>query len=75
MSTPQVRFIIDNAGHKSSVVVPYRQWEKFNSNYHKLLNKIRVLTGIKEGFREVTEAQKTGKKLQKLSAFLNESRS
>ena len=74
MNTPHVQFIIDSSGHKSSVVLPYKQWELFNNNYHMLLNKIRVLTGIKDGLNEVIEAKRTGKKLQTLSSFLNESR-
>ncbi|MFC0609829.1 hypothetical protein ACFFGQ_18975 [Rufibacter quisquiliarum] len=73
MATP-IQFIIDNEGHKKSVIVPYKQWEELNQRYEKLNNKVQILTGIQEAMNEVANSRKTGKKLQTLSDFLNESR-
>ena len=73
MPTP-IQFIIDQEGHKKSVIVPYKQWEDLNQRYEKLHNKIKILTGIQDAMNEVEQARKTGKKLQKLTDFLNESR-
>ncbi len=73
MATP-IQFIIDNEGHKKSVIVPYKQWEELNQRYEKLNNKVQVLTGIQEAMKEVAQARKTGKKLQTLTDFLNENR-
>jgi hypothetical protein len=75
MSATAVQFIVDNAGHKTSVIVPFKKWEMLTSQHEKLLNKIRVLTGIADGLDEVKAAKKTGKKLQSLSDFIDESRS
>lgn len=65
--------MIDEKGEKTSVLVPLKTWEKINEDYNKLQNKLMVLTGIKEGFNEVKEARKSGKKLQTLKDFLHES--
>ena len=73
MATP-IQFIVDQEGHKKSVIVPYKQWEDLNQRYEKLHNKIKILTGIQDAMNEVEQARKTGKKLQKLTDFLNESR-
>ena len=73
MATP-IQFIVDQEGHKKSVIVPYKQWEEMNLRYEKLQNKVQVLTGIKDALKEVAEARKTGKKLPTLTEFLNESR-
>ena len=73
MPTP-IQFIIDQEGHKKSVIVPYKQWEDLNQRYEKLHNKIKILTGIQDAMNEVEQARKTGKKLQTLTDFLSESR-
>lgn len=73
MATP-IQFIIDNEGHKKSVIVPYKQWEELNQRYKKLHNKVQILTGIQEALKEVANSRKTGKQLQSLSDFLDESR-
>ena len=68
-----LKYIVDEKGAKTSVLVPLKTWEKVNQEYTKLQNKLKVLTGIKEGLREVREAKKSGKKLQTLKDFLRES--
>lgn len=67
--------MVDENGEKTSVLVPLKTWEKINNDYSKLQNKLTVLTGIKEGFAEIKDAKKTGKKLQTLKDFLSESNS
>lgn len=69
-----VQYIVDKKGQKTSVLVPYKDWEEINLKYEKLLNKVKVLTGIADGIAEVHKARKSGKKLQPLSDFLNENR-
>ena len=68
-----LKYMIDEKGEKTSVLVPLKTWEKINLDYLKLQNKLKVLTGIKEGLAEVLEANKTRKKLQTLKDFLGES--
>ena len=70
-----LKYMIDEKGDKTSVLVPLKTWERINQDYNKLQNKLKVLTGIKEGFNEVKEARKSGKKLQTLKDFLRESNS
>lgn len=68
-----LKYMVDEKGTTTSVLVPLKAWEKLNQDYHKLQNKIRVLTGIRAGLSEVNEAKKSGKKLQLLNDFLRES--
>ncbi len=67
--------MIDENGDKTSVLVPLKTWEKLNQDYFKLQNKLKVLTGIKEGLNEVRNARNSGKELQTLKDFLRESNS
>lgn len=53
--------MVDENGEKISVLVPLKTWEKINQDYHKLQNKLNVLTGIKDGLNEVREAKNQGK--------------
>ena len=70
-----LKCMVDENGDKTSVLVPLKTWEKINQDYAKLQNKLKVLTGIKEGLAEIREAKKSGKKLQTLQDFLRESNS
>ena len=68
-----MQYIVNDDGVKTSVIVPFEKWEKLNTDYHKLQNKLKVFQAIQEGFEEIKAAKKGGKKLQSLSDFLNES--
>lgn len=70
-----IQYMVDEKGDKTSVLVPLKTWEKIHLEYTKLQNKIKVISGIKEGLKEVNEAKKNGKKLQTLQDFLRESNS
>lgn len=70
-----LKYMVDENGDKTSVVVPLKTWEKINQGYSRLQKKIEILTGIKEGFAEIREAGKSGNKLQTLKDFLRESNS
>ena len=68
-----VQYIIDDRGVKTSVIVPYNKWEKLNTDFHKLQNKLKVFLAIQEGLEEIKNSVNKGEKLQTLSDFLNES--
>jgi len=70
-----VKYIVDDRGVKTSVIVPYDKWEKINSDYKKLQNKFEVFLAIQNGLGELNTAKRLDKKLQTLSEFLNESNS
>ena len=65
-----LKYIVDNNGYRSSVLVPVKVWKELNINYQKLQKKLDILKGISEGLNEVRQAKKTGKKLQTLKDFL-----
>lgn len=68
-----MQYIVNDNGVKTSVIVPFDKWEKLNTDYHKLQNKLKVFQAIQDGFGEIKAAKKSGKELQTLSDFLNES--
>jgi hypothetical protein len=70
-----LKYIVDEKGDKTSVLVPIKTWEKVNDDFIKIQNKLRILTGIKSSLSEIKEARRSGKKLQTLNNFLNESNS
>ncbi|HEX8315955.1 MAG TPA: hypothetical protein VF609_13230 [Flavisolibacter sp.] len=65
-----LKYIVDESGHKTSVLVPVKVWEDLNANYQKLQNKLNVMGSIQEGLKEVRAAGSTGRKLQTLKDFL-----
>ena len=66
-----LKYLIDENGKKISVLVPLKAWEKINQDYIKLQNKLKVLSGIKEGLAEVRHSKNSGKELQYLKEFLS----
>ncbi len=68
-----LKYMIDEKGDTTSVLVPLKTWKKINEDLAKLQKKMQVLTGIKDGLSEIKEAKKSGKKLQTLKQFLSES--
>lgn len=67
-----LKYMVDEKGDKTSVLVPIRTWEKMNKEYTMLQNKVKVFTGIIDGLNEVKNARTSGKKLQTLKDFLRE---
>jgi hypothetical protein len=68
-----IKYMIDEKGKKTSVLVPFTTWTKINDDYTKLQNKLTVLLGIEAAYNEVKSAKKSGKKLQTLKYLLRES--
>ena len=70
-----LKYMVDENGQKTSVLVPIKTWTKINDDYNRLQNKLNFIVGLKEVFNEVKSAKKSGKKLQTLNEFLRESNS
>ena len=51
-----LKYMIDEKGNKTSVLVPLKTWEKINQEYSKLQKK--GLYCIKAGLNEIKEARK-----------------
>ncbi|MEJ7739715.1 MAG: hypothetical protein WKF97_20000 [Chitinophagaceae bacterium] len=65
-----LKYIVDDSGHKTSVLVPVKVWDDLNANYQRLQKKLDILNNISDGFNEVKQTKNTGKKLQTLKDFL-----
>jgi hypothetical protein len=70
-----IKYMVDDKGQKTSVLVPLKTWTKINEDYKRLQNKFKVFSGINNALKEVKAANKSGKKLQTLKDFLRESNS
>jgi len=66
-----LKYMVDEKGQKTSVLVPLTTWTKMNDDFTKLQGKLKVLLGIQSAFTEVKSASKTGKQLQTLKDFKN----
>jgi hypothetical protein len=65
-----LKYIVDDSGERTSVLVPIKVWEDLNNNFQKLQAKFDVFKSIEQGFKEVNSAKRTGRKLQTLKEFL-----
>ncbi len=70
----RVQIYTDEEGNKSSVIVPYSDWANLKSRVKLLEKKLKVFANIRDARHEVAEARKSGRKLQSLSSFIDESR-
>ena len=68
-----IKYMIDEKGTKTSVLVPLKTWEKMTQDYSRMQKKLQILSGIKAGLDEVKAAKKSGRKLQTLKEFLRDS--
>lgn len=68
-----IKYMVNEKGQKTSVLIPLTTWTKINGDFSKLQNKLNVLLGIKSAYAEVGLSKKSGKKLQTLKDFLRES--
>jgi hypothetical protein len=70
-----LKYMVDEKGEKTSVLVPLKTWQKINQENASLQKKLQVLMGIQAGLNEVKAASRTGKKLPTLKSFLREGNS
>ena len=68
-----LKYIVDEKGTTTSVLVPLKTWNKLNQDFSNLRKKMQVFSSIKKGLKEIKESKNTGKPLQTLKAFLDES--
>jgi len=61
-----LKYIVDDSGNKTSVLVPVKVWEDLNSNYEKLQAKLAILSGIRDGLMKL-KGVKNPEKNYKLS--------
>lgn len=45
-----LKYMVDEKGEKTFVLVPVKKWDKINQDYKKLQNKLNVLTSGKRRF-------------------------
>jgi len=64
----QVQYITDKKGHKTNVVIPYKEWEYLM----KEMQKQRILLGLKEAVSDVKAMLVGKRKMKTIEELLNE---
>ena len=64
----EIQYITDQKGHKTNVVVPYKDWEQLM----KEIQKQRVLLGLKEAVTEVKVFMEGKKKAKTFKELIDE---
>ncbi len=64
----QIQYITDRKGHKTNVVIPFKEWE----HLMKEIQKQRVLLGLKESVSEVKAMLAGKRKMKTIEELLNE---
>ncbi len=59
---------------KTEPTVSFDKWLKINERLEELQKKLTVFKSIQTGIKEVKESRKSGRKLQRLSNFIDENR-
>ncbi len=67
-----LNYITDAAGNQIAVQIPMSDWLVFQKEYEEIKRKLEILQGIKAALEEAHQAQQEKRKLQSLTAFLNE---
>jgi len=60
---------------KNEPTVSLDEWTKINARLETLQDKLAVFSGVRAGVKEVKDARRRNRKLQKLSDFIDENRS
>ncbi|MFH1319270.1 MAG: hypothetical protein ABII90_01265 [Bacteroidota bacterium] len=68
----QLKYITDQNGQQTAVIIPMKNWEKFQKEHEKLENKIKVLNGIADALDEIEDIKKGKEKGKTLREFLDE---
>jgi hypothetical protein len=68
-----MQFVVNQKGVKTSVIIPFEEWERINVDYQKLKKKFEVFESITKGIEEIKSPNKRRRKSKTLSEFLNES--
>lgn len=64
----EIQYITDKKGHKTNVVIPYKEWEQLMKEMHKQ----RLLLGLKEAVADVKTMMTGKKKMRTIKELINE---
>ncbi|MBI4689341.1 MAG: hypothetical protein HY754_03600 [Nitrospirae bacterium] len=64
----QIQYLTDKKGHKTNVVIPFKEWE----HLMREMQKQRVLLGLKEAVSEVKAMLAGKKKMKTIEELSNE---
>ena len=67
-----LQYITNDKGSPQAVVIPRKEWDLFQKEYHKLKMKLEILLGIENALKEVDLIQSGKKKGKSLATFIDE---
>lgn len=68
----KVKYVIDPAGKRKEVIVPFSTWTAMTKELDALKEKHKILLGLRQACREVKLQQKGDLKEKTLDEFLDE---
>lgn len=68
----KVKYVIDPAGKRKEVIVPFSTWTLLTKELETLKEKQKILLGLRQACREVKQQQKGTLKEKTLDEFLDE---
>ena len=68
----KVKYVIDPAGKRKEVIVPFSTWTSLTRELETLKEKQKILLGLRQACREVKLQQKGDLKEKTLDEFLDE---
>lgn len=67
-----IRYITDSKGSKTAVVIPIKEWDKYNKNLDSMQQMLKMKHSLKAGYTEISQAKNRKKKLSKFKDLLDE---
>lgn len=71
MAAQPLHYLTDETGKPEAVVIPIARWKELEAYYQQLRGRERVLEGMQDGLREVSEIEAGKQKGEDLDDFLN----
>ncbi len=68
----KIKYVIDPAGKRKEVIVPFPIWSLLTEELETLKEKQKILLGLRQACREVKKQQKGDLKEKTLSEFIDE---
>ena len=68
----KIKYITDEKGEKTAVVVPLSQWKTMSENIEEFEEYIKVKNSLNKGFKEVKEIESGEVEGKSLSSYINE---
>lgn len=67
-----IKYLTDDKGTKTAVLIPFREWTKFIEDYNHFRQYAKLKKGIKDAFQEIKQIESRNAEVISLNEFLND---